>query len=164
MISNYIAIALRIIAIILFYQGIKDFFGFVSTSMTVSYVLSAWPFLIPAMVVWLLSVLLWSFALPISKKVASNDLDFKVTTVEPRAFLTICIAAIGLYVFTYAVIDLVYYIRIFLIASNSGEPVSAVYGEYEKTNTIATIVELAFGILLILKSRSVAKLINKVSS
>ena len=163
MLNNYIAIALRITAIIFFFRGLKEFVAYIQYELGGTYSgldISVWPFLFVAMIIWSFSYIAWFFAVPISKILVPENIDFRIEAIPPISLIAIFVAAIGLFVTVYSLIDAFYYLTLFLISQETG---SVIILSETLANVIATAFEFTLGIMLLIKARSVASLINKVA-
>lgn len=163
MLSSYVAIGVRLVAILFFFKAIREFvgvFGFFYQGSPYGDDASVWPILAVALTSWALVFILWFSARGVGRLVASGGIDAKPEKVPPVSLLAVFVAAIGLFVFWYGAVDSLYYLTVIIIGQELG--VSEMSVE-TKANMVATVFEVISGIFLVFKARTVAEKINDVA-
>ena len=161
-IHQYLAIGLRIFAVALFIYGIQftgsviELFRFGTVSGIEA---SALFIILNPIVPWVIAALLWLFPVTIAKSFLSPSLDSKVEPISNPTILAVFIAAIGLYVFAFGVIDMSYWVTILYLMAQSNSEIP----NDTKANITATVLQLIFSSLLIARCRTVSGYINRVS-
>ena len=163
MISSYVAIGVRLVAILFFFKAIEAFigvFGFFSQGSPYGDGASAWPILAVALISWGFAFILWFLASGIARLITSDGIDTTPDDLPPVSLLAVFVAAIGLYVFWHGAVDALYYLSAALLGREYG--VSSMSVEV-KANMIATAFEVMGGGFLVMKARTVAAQINKLA-
>lgn len=163
MLSSYVAIGVRLVAILFFFKAVRDFFGvfqFFYQGSPYGDDISAWPILVVALTSWALVFILWFSARVVGRLVASGGIDAKPEKMPPVSLLAVFVAAIGLFVFWYGAVDSLYYLSVIIMGQELG--VSEMSVEI-KANMVATAFEVISGIFLVMKARTVAGKINDVA-
>lgn len=163
MISSYLAIGVRLVAILFFFKAVREFVGvfqFFYKGSPYGDDTSVWPILVVALTSWALVFILWFSARGVGRLMASGGIDAKPEKMPPVSLLAVFVAAIGLFVFWYGAVDALYYISVIIMGKELG--VSGVSIEI-KANMIATAFEVISGVFLVLKARTVAGKINDVA-
>lgn len=158
--SHYLAIAVRLFAIVLFIFSLRQSTSLVEVflsdsinGMPVSTLFIAGTVLIPLIV----SLLLWFFPLSVSKSILKPEIDLPIEPINSTIILTVFVLAIGLYVFYYAFVDLVYWAVLWNMESHSQYSMAPLsLTEDNKANMVATALELVISIGLILKAKTLA--------
>jgi len=163
-IEHYFAIGLKLLSIVLFVYGVSFtptvietlFYGSINgLQATITY------FVFSLGLCWGLAFVLWFFPLKIAHKFLPPNLNQSVEPLATPSILAVFVIAIGLYVFAFGVIDILYWgVYMHLAAKNT----TFSLGADGQANIVATLSQLVFGLLLIYKSRSISNLINKVAS
>ncbi|CAH0991964.1 hypothetical protein SIN8267_02079 [Sinobacterium norvegicum] len=158
--SHYLAIAVKLFAIVLFIFSLRQSTSLVEVflsdsinGMPVSTLFIAGTVLIPLIV----SLLLWFFPLSVSKSILKPEIDLPIEPINSTTILTVFVLAIGLYVFYYAFVDLVYWAVLWNMESHSQYSMAPLsLTEDNKANMVATALELVISIGLILKAKTLA--------
>jgi hypothetical protein len=153
---HYFAIAFRCAAIYLLLYGLRSVSYieqviFISQGLmkAVSIALFILPFIIAA--------LFWFFPVTLSKLLLPPECNNDVTPVNSFSVHSIIISSIGLLLLTSAIPDIVYYLAIYNIESET--PIMG-FSPENKASVISTIVELIFAVTLIFKSKIIASYIQ----
>ena len=161
-IHQYFAIGLRIFAVALLIYGIQfigpviEYFRFGTVSgIDVSLLFIVLNPIVP----WIIASLLWLFPISIAKSFLAPSLDSKVEPISNLSIMTVFVAGIGLYVFSFGVIDMSYWLTIFFLIAQSDSEIP----NDTKAGLIATTLQLGFSLLLIIKCRTVSNYINRVA-
>ena len=109
-------------------------------------------------IVWLAATILWVFPITLAKSFLAPELDLVVEPLATPSVLAIFVAAIGLFIFCYALVDLLYWVVYMHLASLNS---NFVLDSENKANTIATILQLLIGTILILKCRTISQMISR---
>ncbi|PHR66988.1 hypothetical protein [Alcanivorax sp.] len=163
MLSSYVAIGVRLVAILFFFQAVREFFGvfqFFYQGSPYGDDTSVWPILVVALTSWALVFILWFSARVVGRLMASGGIDAKPEKMPPVSLLAVFVAAIGLFVFWYGAVDSLYYLSVIIMGKELG--VSEMSVEI-KANMVATAFEVISGIFLVMKARTVAGKINDVA-
>lgn len=154
--THYLAIAVRILSILLLFYALRQ------SSFLIELIQGNMPgynvpvaFAITTVILpFLASVLLWYFPMIVAKSILKPELDQEFQPFNAEELLTALVLGISLYFLYYAIIDGVYWLTVLqtdqsLYSQNAGE---------QKANMIATAVEFVVSIGLIMKARTVARL------
>lgn len=163
MLSSYVAIGVRLVAILFFFKAVREFFAifqFFYQGSPYGDDASVWPILVVALTSWALVFILWFSARGIGRLMASGGVDAKPEKMPPVSLLAVFVAAIGLFVFWYGAVDALYYLLIIIMEHELG--VSGMSIEI-KANMATTAFEVISGVFLVLKARKVAGKINDVA-
>lgn len=163
MLSSYVAIGVRLVAILFFFKAVREFFGvfqFFYRGSPYGDDTSVWPILTVALTSWALVFILWFSARGVGRLMASGGFDAKPEKMPPVSLLAVFVAAIGLFVFWYGAVDALYYLSVIIMGHELG--VSGMSIEI-KANMAATAFEVISGVFLVLKARTVAGKINDVA-
>jgi hypothetical protein len=163
MLSSYVAIGVRLVAILFFFKAVREFVGvfqFFYQGSPYGNDASVWPVLVVALTSWAFVFILWFSAQGIGRLMASGGIDAKPEKMPPVSLLSVFVAAIGLFVFWYGMVDALYYISVIIMGQELG--VARMSIEI-KANMLATAFEVISGAFLVLKARTVAGKINDVA-
>lgn len=156
---HYLAIGLRIFAILLFVyvfrQSMQQFTLLTSGSLHVANIL------IMPLLVTLLSLIAaiacWLFPITIAKNVIKPELDKEIQPLNYTSFLTVVILAIGLFLTFKAISDIVYWLTYLNIVP------SGAYDSEAKALMLATVVETVVAFALIGRARTIAHYLLRIT-
>lgn len=155
--SHYMAVAVRLFAIVLFIYSIQQstilLDALINGSIQGVKVSSAF-ILTTSIIPLIVGVLLWIFPLTVARAILKGELDKPAEAVDAQSMLTVLILSIGLYTLYYAVVDSVYWLTYWNMASNSNGAMGI--GAESKSNMIVTALELMVSISLVLKPRTLS--------
>ena len=162
---HYFAVGLKLFSIVLFIYGVSYLsplieiykFGSVNgVQADVTYYLVNFGLII------FVSGLLWLFPVTAAKCVLGTQQNQNVEPIPKQDVMAIVIIGIGLYVFVWGTVDIVYWCSYMYLSSNI--PPSPEYPDIDsKSNIVATIVQLVLGLSLILKSKSLSASILRIA-
>lgn len=154
---HYLAILLRCTSIMLLIYGIGKI-SLIPQLMTYeASILTAAISVLIFMFPFVFSALLWFFPITLSKILIPQECDLDVEPISYISLSSIFISAIGLYLFTRALPDGLYWLAVFTIGS---EISSLNYTSENKANVMATALELLLAIFLVVKSNVIASFIK----
>ena len=165
-IHHYFAIGLKIFSLVLFIYGVTYAAPLIEIYTTgtvngiqadVSY------YAINLALIIFVAVYLWFFPVSTSKWFLGAQQNQEVVPLPKQDTLAIFIVAIGLYVFAWGIIDIVYWAS-FLHLGLTFDPSAETLSPESKANIVATIIQLILGAGLILKSQTLSAKILKVAS
>ena len=158
--SHYLAIAVRLFAIVIFLYALRQSTMLIEllmngsiNGMDVSIIFISITTLCPLIG----AVLLWYFPFSITNSILRPEMDQAIEPMNAQSILTVFVLAIGLYAFYNAVIDSVYWLTLWHMSersSYSGTPFDI--GGESKANMVATAIELGASIAILLKARSLS--------
>ena len=164
---HYLAIIVKIFAIVLFAYGIRQagfFIEILLTGMASDVRYSIYFAATTAFVPITTSLLLWFFPITISKSIITPEIDGQLQPINPQGLLAVIISAIGLYTLFYAIVDATYWSIIYQATkagTSSGVPIGL--SDEGAANMIVTAIELVMAVMLILKSKTLAFYILRLS-
>jgi len=155
--SHYMAVAVRLFAIVLFIYSIQQSTIFLDALINgpIQGVKVSSAFILTTSITPLIiGVLLWIFPLTVARAILRGELDKPVEAVGAQSMLTVLILSIGLYTLYYAVVDSVYWLTYWNITSNINASMGI--GAESKSNMIVTALEVVASIALVLKPRTLS--------
>lgn len=165
--SHYLALAIRVFAIVIFVYAIQQ------SSMLVQVILdgsingmtvSLWLALCTAVTPFLVSIILLWFPFTVSNMILRPEFDQPIEPLHPTSILTVFILTIGLYTLYYAIVDTVYWATLWNMSANSEySDTSLSLDADSKASMITTAVEFSVSIGFILKARTLAAKLFKVT-
>lgn len=161
--SHLLAIFVRMAAILLVLSAVRQLpfiFHTFFDSMPTSILFSASVISIEL----LLAIILWKFPLSIASGIIKPELDQEINVPAIQGMLCTMIIILGLYVTCYALVDVAYWVSIRQSYSSYMDDGSFRMNPEVNANLLATGVELAIGLVLIFKSKTIAKFLFKASS
>ncbi|PCJ15861.1 MAG: hypothetical protein COB04_12420 [Gammaproteobacteria bacterium] len=163
MISNYVAIGIRFVSVLLFFHAIKEFFltfQILYGDKPYNEAASVWPIFVVASISWVFAFLLWFSARRLGL-ILTSGIDSEVKSLPPISLLAVFVASMGLYFFGYGTVDALYYLALGMMAAEAdvGAPSADT-----TANMLATAFEVLGGCFLIMKARFVAAKINEVAT
>ncbi len=161
---HYFAIGIKLFAIALYIYGLR-YIGpiieiFRTGSLNSLYV-NDYFFSINLVVTWAIALVLWMHPVALAKMFLSKELDLEVEPMATPMIMATLVAGIGLFVFCHGAIDIMYWAVNWYLVSNNDAYVS---NPDMMGNTVATIFQLLFSSLMIIKCRTIASYINKVAT
>jgi hypothetical protein len=110
----------------------------------------------------ILGLILWFFPLLLSKKIIKSEINTELSAMDVKSFLTAIIIGLGLFTLSYAIPDIILHsTRLHLEINN---PNGLGTGTTEtKSYLFVTLLEIAIGMLFILKAKTCAATLQKVS-
>lgn len=113
----------------------------------------------------LLAGLFWFFPVNTARSLIPPESDKSLIGFDVQSLFVVLIIVLGLYVLSYAISDIIYW-AIALHLANPNDPVTtggfAFSGE-NKASVVATIFEVAFGVYLTFKPKSLAQVLMRVA-
>jgi len=111
-----------------------------------------------------IAVVIWLFPNTVASTIVPKYLDESPEPISASSSLYIVIAGIGLFVLSYALVDLAYWLTLIQLISDRTyqQGVADIIAE-SRAGIIATLFEITFSLVLILWSKSVSKLITRVA-
>jgi hypothetical protein len=160
--TYYFGVMVRLFSIALFVYGVgklgyvmtfaSNYEGYVGPSTVFSLLSSTLPILI--------SIIIWFFPLTVARSVLPI-VDETETTINTLSVLTVFILAIGLYTFYYAIIDGVYWITlVHVFVRDEFGNISKVISNDDKANIVVTVVEFVLAVVLLIRARTIARLLS----
>ena len=165
-IHHYFAIGLKMLALVLFIYGgtyAASLIDLYTTGTVNGLQAEVSYYAINFALIILGATYLWLFPVSTSKWFLGAQQNQEVVPLPKQDTLAIFIIAIGLYVFAWGIIDIVYwasYLHIGLKFDPSAETLSP----ESKANMVATITQLVLGMGLILKSKTLSAKLLKVAN
>ena len=165
-IHHYFAIGLKIFALVLFIYGVTYAAPLIELYTTgnvnglqadVSY------YAINLALIIFVAAYLWLFPVSTSKWFLGAQQNQEVVPLPKQDTLAIFIIAIGLYVFAWGIVDIVYWAS-YLYIGLKFDPSAETLSPESKANIVATIIQLVLGMGLILKSKTLSAEILKVAN
>ena len=166
---HYLAVFVRLFAIFLFAFSLKDFSYLLQLVLfdeeAVSYSSVIYAFVGP-FVLFFISVFLWAFPVCLAQSILNTEKALDIEPLNKSTFFSLAVSILGLYMTAYALVDVFYYFSLWKLSNSSDIYALAndLFSPNQKANVLATILELIFGLLLIFKSKTVAKKIFQLSS
>lgn len=162
-VHHYFAIGLKLFSVALFVYGLRFTVPIVQMTNNDNFNgfdLSVSVLMIELLICWLMASILWLFPITIAKLFLKPGLDKEVEPLSKPSILAVFIVAIGLYIFAFGVIDILFWgVYINLALENS----NFVLDPESKANVVVTAFQLGFGIFLIYKCRTISDYINKIA-
>lgn len=165
--SDYLAVAVRLFAIMLFIYGLRQFLPMVEiiasgtiNGMAVSPFFAIATSSIPI----LFSIVLWFFPLSVSSSILKPEMDRDVVPLTQGSWLVVILIGIGLYTLYYAISDSMFWLYFLHMSSQStfSDTPLVMRGE-DKANLVISFMEVMASLFLILKSKSISVFILRVS-
>ena len=163
---HYFAVGLKLFSVVLLVYGLRfiaPLIQVVQDGHLNGIDVNEYFFLINFLLIFSVAAILWMFPVTLAKKFLNPEMDLPVEPIGTPTVLAVFIAAIGLFVFTYGLIDMLYWSVFWHMVSNNPEIMTANEDADSVANTIATVFQLAFSLLLIYKCRTISGYINRVS-
>ncbi len=168
-IQKLVAIGLKIFSIVLFlkaWQQSTYLFELFMTGGISGMSASPVSLVTVALILLIFALLLWLFPLSFSKLIVKPELNTEIEKASSSSLLLVVVVGLGLYIISYAASDLAYYVTMMNISSASASESGIQYGINPETKSlfIITIFELAVGLFLVLKGRSVTAFLSRVAN
>lgn len=165
--SHYLAIAVRLFAVVLFVYGLRQlspFFELITRGTVSGVTVSAFFVLAVSIIPMLLSVILWFFPLSISNSILKPEMNREVAPLSQGDWLIVILIGVGLYTLYYGIVDLIYWLYFLHMSVKNYlvEPSLAMSGE-DKANLAISFLEVAASLFLILKSKTISTRLLKIA-
>jgi len=165
--SHYLAIAVRLFAIMLFIYGIGQLlpiFELIATGTINEMIVSPFFAIAASIIPILLSVVLWVLPLSVSSAILKPEMDRDVIPLSQGNWLAIILIGIGLHTLYYAIVDSMFWLYFLHMSSqNALSDVSLIMSGEDKANLVISIIEVITSLFLVLKSKTISKYILKIS-
>jgi hypothetical protein len=165
--THYLAAFVRVFSVLLFLYGLRQslfVIGLVTgelNGLSVPLVFALSSVVLPVLVAWFL----WNFPMMVATSILKPEIDQAVEPMNAQATLTVLLLAIALVFLYLAIIDAVHWATIWQMAERSHRGQAPLYlNEEHKANMLATTVELFVSAALILKARTLARKMLRVSA
>ena len=111
-----------------------------------------------------IALVIWFFPMAVASAIVPESMDKTPEPISTSSSLYIVIAGIGLFILSYALVDLAYWLTLVQLISDRTyqEGVADIIAE-SRAGIVATIFEIAFSLGLVLWSKSVSNVISKVA-
>jgi hypothetical protein len=160
------AIAARIFAICLFLYALRSFSGFVrdiGPASTQNLTVSLFYFISIVFIPVVIAAIIWRFPLTIAKAFLPAIKTEEVRITDSNAFLPAALIVLGIYVLTYAIPDLLYYITIFYMIARGRSAGMLIESPHESiANFIVTVLEIMIAFWLILGNAGIINIIRRI--
>ena len=157
--THYLAVVVRIFSILLFLYGLRQSFfliGLVTgelSGLTVSIAFALSSVMLPILV----AVFLWYFPMKVAKSILKPEIDQPVEPMNAQSWLTVLLLAVATNFLYFAIIDAVHWATVWQMSERSqGGQVPLYLNEDNKANMVATVIQLLVSATLILKARTLA--------
>lgn len=163
---HYFAVGLKVFAMALLIYGISylsPLLEIYKTGTVNGIVANSTYYIVNAGLIFFVAGYLWLFPVSTSKWFLGPQQELEVTPISNNDIVTAVVLTIGLYIFAWGIIDLIYWLS-FLYLFSGLEPEYEAMAADSKANIVATVVQLVIGLGMILKSKSLAKAITKVAA
>jgi hypothetical protein len=108
----------------------------------------------------LFGLLLWFFPLFVSRSIVKPEIDTELTPIHLEPLIIVLMVALGLYILSYALSDLIYNVTIIHLESRDEVPGGG--SPEAKASLIATIFEIIAGLFLVSRARFISTKILSV--
>lgn len=112
-----------------------------------------------------IAIFLWLFPLTISKAIIPHELNQPFESTNPLGILTVLISAMGLFFLYYAISETAYWLIVFVssaIGTSNGVPIGL--PENADSYSLSTALDMAMALIMIFKSKTIAKALMKKSN
>ena len=160
-----VAVAVRVFSIVMLYEALKQtspLLEYFSTGRVGGLEVSVY-FLV-AMIVFplLAALLLWAFPVRISQTIVKEELDVNIEPISVRGFVMGVFIAVGLYMLSYSISDVIYHATVFHMSNNSIDYPMITVDPSSYILFYATIFDICLALILIFKSKTLASLLLKI--
>ncbi|MBL4882835.1 MAG: hypothetical protein JKX82_16280 [Oleispira sp.] len=162
--SHYLAIAVRIFALMLFIYGLRQMFPVLELFLlgTVNGMeVSPFFVIVTSIIPILFSIVLWLFPLSISASILKPEMDLDVVPLSQGDWLVVLLIGLGLYTLYLAISDSIFWLYLLHISSLSNS--SLEMRVEDKANLVISLLEVTVSIFLILKAKTMATFILKTT-
>ena len=160
-----IALSVRLFSLVMLYEALKqtspllEYFSIgnvngIDVSVYFLVLMIAFPFLI--------ALVLWVFPVRISQTIVKDELDVNIDPISVRGFVMGIFIALGLYILSYSMSDVIYYATIFHMSNNSIDYPMIEVDPNSRVLFYATIFDICLAFISIFKSKALATLLLKV--
>ena len=111
------------------------------------------------------SWLLWKFPVKISKWIVREDLDGEINGQNKEKIVTILVVLLGLYIGYFALSDAAYWLSVYFLVTSEqeyGVPLHVLTVD-DKSNMIATALEIVYCFILIFKSKQIVRFVLQMN-
>lgn len=167
-VHQYLAVGFRLLSIIVFIYSLRQVATFLSVVFTDTYSgmpASATFFLIMAVIPLGVAITLWIFPTTIAKKVVPPESEGSVVPEKTFSIMVALVITVGLYAFFYAAIDAIYWLTYsYLLSSNpDAYDWTSTAMDSDKANMLATALEFAASLAIILRAKYIANFLYRVA-
>jgi hypothetical protein len=159
--SHYLAIAVRLFAIILFLYGLQQSTWLVEVLISGGLNgvgVSAVFLFVTSVVPLIVAAFLWVFPVTVSRLIVKPDIDLTVEPMATHSVLVVLVLAIGLFAFYNALVDATYWGIAWNMSGNEEASAAPLYLTPEnRANIWVTGFEVVASMAIIAKARSIAK-------
>ena len=162
--SHYLAIAVRIFALMLFIYGLRQMFPVLELFLlgTVNGMeVSPFFVIVTSIIPILFSIVLWLFPLSISASILKPEMDLDVVPLSQGDWLVVLLIGLGLYTLYLAISDSIFWLYLLHMSSLSNS--SLEMRVEDKANLVISLLEVTVSIFLILKAKTMATFILKTT-
>lgn len=167
-VHQYLAVGFRLLSIIVFIYSLRQVATFLSVVFTDTYSgmpASATFFLIMAVIPLGVAITLWIFPTTIAKKVVPPESEDSVVPEKTFSIMVALVITVGLYAFFYAAIDAIYWLTYSYLLSSSPDAYdwTSTAMDSDKANMLATALEFAASLAIILRAKYIANFLYRVA-
>lgn len=167
-VHQYLAVGFRLLSIIVFIYSLRQVATFLSVVFTDTYSgmpASATFFLIMAVIPLGVAITLWIFPTTIAKKVVPPESEGSVVPEKTFSIMVALVITVGLYAFFYAAIDAIYWLTYSYLLSSSSDAYdwTSTAMDSDKANMLATALEFAASLAIILRAKYIANFLYRVA-
>jgi len=167
-VHQYLAVGFRLLSIIVFIYSLRQVATFLSVVFTDTYSgmpASATFFLIMAVIPLGVAITLWIFPTTIAKKVVPPESEDSVVPEKTFSIMVALVITVGLYAFFYAAIDAIYWLTYSYLLSSSPDAYdwTSTAMDSDKANMLATALEFAASLAIILRAKCIANFLYRVA-
>ncbi|MGH1487373.1 MAG: hypothetical protein ACRBCI_14255 [Cellvibrionaceae bacterium] len=166
---HYLAIFVRLFAVALFILTIKQssyFFQWIFFDGIEGIEAPIFQIILSIIMPLFISIILWFFPVIVAKSILKPEINQNIEPTDKMSIFFVAISIIGLFTTFYALIDTFYYFTLWQVV-NSPDNYNDIYRFFPadvKANIWATGIELLLGLLLIFKSKTIARKIFEIAN
>ena len=165
--SHYIAIGVRLFSVFIFIVAFRRILLLPEVLIygTIDGIGASISFMIiSAIVPTIIATALWLFPSKTANFIVRKEIDNDITPINPLEFSIVIVAGLGLYLLYFSISDSIYWLTVFNVSEpNSYASNGSGIGGQSKAAIIATSLEIVMSLTLILKSKTISRLIFKVA-
>lgn len=158
--SHYLAIAVRLFSVVLFLYALRQssiLMEVIRSNSLNGAPVSIFFILATTLSPFAASIFLWFFPFTVSNLILKPEIDKTIEPMNAHSVLTVLVLSIGLYIFFYALIDSIYWVTLWHMSSQSQYASASLYlADDNKANMLATAVELAASVAILLKAKTLS--------
>lgn len=162
--SHYLAIAVRLFALMLFIYGLRQMFPVLELILlgTVNGMEVSPFFVIVASIIPIsFSIVLWLFPLSVSASILKPEMDLDVLPLSQRDCLVVLLIGLGLYTLYLSISDSIFWL--YLLHMSSLNNPSLDMRVEDKANLVISLLEVTVSVCLILKAKAIATVMLKIT-